>query len=83
VANASHAVCQEASTPACAFFAGGLEFQRRSIVAPDGTGSDGPYPQTKELSGGFTVIDVPTGEASLEWAARLRSPTWSTAIKRS
>jgi hypothetical protein len=32
---------------------------------------DGPYPQTKELSGGFTVVDVPTREAALGWAAKI------------
>lgn len=29
------------------------------------------YPQTKELSGGFTVVDVPTREAALERAAEI------------
>jgi hypothetical protein len=40
-------------------------------VATDGTVTDGPYPQTKELSGGFTVVDVPTREAAHEWAAKI------------
>ena len=71
VARAAHAVVQDALNAGVYLFAGGLEFQRPSIVATDGTVSDGPYSQTKELSGGFTVIDVPTREAALEWAAKI------------
>ena len=40
-------------------------------MATDGTVTDGPYPRTKELSGGFTVVDVPTRDAALEWAAKI------------
>jgi len=53
VAKAAHAVTQEALTAGVYVFAGGLEFQRPSVVAPDGTVTDGPYAHTKELSGGF------------------------------
>lgn len=31
---------------------------------------DGPYAETKEQLGGFIVIDVPSQETALEWAAR-------------
>jgi hypothetical protein len=71
VAKAAHAVVQEALNAGVYLFAGGLEFQRPAIVATDGTITDGPYPQTKELSGGFIIIDVPTWEAALEWAAKV------------
>lgn len=71
VANAAHAVVQEAINAGVYIFSGGLGFQRPSIVAPDGTVTDGQYPQTKELSGGFTIVEVPTQEAALEWAARI------------
>ena len=71
VARAAHAVIQEALNAGVYLFAGGLEFQRPSIVATDGTVTDGPYSQTKELSGGFTVVDVPRREAALEWAAKI------------
>ena len=52
-------------------FGAGLESQRASVVATDGTVTDGPYPQTRELSGGFTLVDVPTREAALAWAAKI------------
>ena len=71
VAKAAHAVIQEALNAGVYLFAGGLEFQRPSIVATDGTVTDGPYPQTRELSGGVTIVDVPTREAALEWAAKI------------
>jgi hypothetical protein len=71
VAKAAHAVVQDALNAGVYLFAGGLEFQRPSIVATDGTVTDGPYSQTRELSGGFTVIDVPTREAALAWAAKI------------
>jgi hypothetical protein len=71
VAKAAHAVVQDALNAGVYLFAGKLEFQRPSIVATDGTVTDGSYPQTKELSGGFTVVDVPTREAAVEWAAKI------------
>src|SRR6516225_1875373 len=71
VAKAAHAVVQEALNAGVYLFAGGLAFQRPSVVTPDGTVADGPYAQTKELSGGFTIVDVPTREAALEWAAKI------------
>jgi hypothetical protein len=71
VAKAAHAVVQDALNADVYLFAGGLEFQRPSVVATDGTVTEGPYPQTKELSGGFTIVDVPTREAALEWAAKI------------
>ena len=32
--------------------------------------TDGPFAETKEVLGGFYVIDVPDLDAALEWAAR-------------
>jgi hypothetical protein len=52
-------------------FSGGLQSQRASIVATDGTVTDGPFPETKEVLGGFAVVDVPTREQALEWAAKI------------
>ena len=51
--------------------AGGLEDQSASVVATDGTITDGPYPETKEVIGGFAVVDVPSREEALEWAAKI------------
>ena len=68
VARAAHAAVQEAINAGVYVFAGGLENQPASIVATDGTVTDGPYP---EAIGGFCVVDVPSREEALEWAAKI------------
>jgi hypothetical protein len=68
VAKAAHAVCQEAIKAGVFVCAGGLEEQRASIVAADGTVTDGPYP---EAIGGVTVIEVPSRAEALKWAAKI------------
>jgi hypothetical protein len=32
--------------------------------------TDGPYPETKAVIGGFVIIDESSREAALEWAAK-------------
>jgi hypothetical protein len=70
VGKASHAVVQEAVNAGVRVFGGGLERQRASIVATDGMVTDGPYPETKEVIGGFSVVDVASREEALAWAAK-------------
>jgi len=72
VAKAAHAVVQEAKDAGGWVFGGGLESQRATVVATDGTLTDGPYPETKEVLGGFSVIDVPSREEALEWGCQDR-----------
>ena len=71
VAEASHRVVQEAKDAGVWVFGGGLQSQSASIVATDGTVTNGPDPETKAVIGGFSIIDVPSREEALEWAARL------------
>ncbi|MFF0255029.1 YciI family protein [Micromonospora zamorensis] len=71
VGKASHAVVQEAVNAGLWVYGGGLERQRASIVATDGTVTDGPYPETREVIGGFSVVDVATREEALAWAAKM------------
>lgn len=35
---------------------------------------DGPFAETKELIAGYTLIEVPTREAALEWSRRFPAP---------
>ena len=70
VGEAAHKVVQEAKDAGAWVFGGGLQSQRASIVATDGTVSDGPYPETKEVIGGFVVVEVPSRAQALEWAAK-------------
>ena len=67
VAKTSHAVVQEAINAGVFVSSGGLEDQKASIVATDGTVTDGPHP---EGIGGFCIVDVPSREEALEWAAK-------------
>ena len=71
VARDAQEVVREARDAGVWVFGGGLESQRASIVASDGTVTDGPYPETKEVIGGFAVVDVPSREEALEWAAKI------------
>ena len=70
VAKAAHAVVQEAVNAGVWVFGGGLERQRASVVATDGMVTDGPYPETKEVIGGFSVVDVASREEAVVWAAK-------------
>jgi hypothetical protein len=65
VGKAAHAVCQEAIDAGAFVRASGLD--QLTVVAADGTVTDGPYP---EAVGGVTVIDVPSREEALKWAAK-------------
>jgi hypothetical protein len=71
VAEAAHKVVYAAKDAGVWIFGGGLLSQRASIVATDGTVTDGPYPETKAVIGGFSIIDVPSHEEALEWAAKI------------
>jgi hypothetical protein len=70
VGRAAHEVVQEAVNAGVWVIGGGLASQRASVVATDGTVTDGPYPETKAVLGGFCVVDVPSREEALAWAAR-------------
>ena len=71
VSEASHKVVREAKNAGVWIFGGGLLSQTASIVATDGTVSNGPYPETKAVIGGFSIIDVPSREEALAWAAKI------------
>jgi hypothetical protein len=71
VGKAAHAVLQEAVIAGVWVLGGGLESPRVSVVATDGTVTDGPYPENKEVIGGFSIIEVPSREEALEWAAKI------------
>lgn len=71
VSEASHAVVREAKAAGVWIFGGGLLSQQASIVASDGSVSAGPYPETKAVIGGFSIIEVPSRDEALQWAAKL------------
>jgi hypothetical protein len=72
VAEAAHAVVQDAMDAGVWVFGGGLySHEEVSVVATDGTVTDGPQPESKAYIGGFSVLDVPSRDEALEWAARI------------
>lgn len=70
VGRAAHAVVQEAQDAGVWIFGAGLQSQRASIVSPDETVVEGPYPETKAVLGGFAIVDVASREQALEWASK-------------
>src|ERR1700721_1518815 len=68
VAKAARSAVQEAINAGVYVSAGGLENQPASIVDTGGAVTDGPYP---EAIGGFTLVDVPSREEALRWAAKI------------
>ncbi len=71
VSEASRAVVRDAKGAGVWIFGGGLMRQQATIVAPNGKASPGPRPETKAVLGGFSIIEVPTREEALSWAARI------------
>ena len=70
VAEAAHAVVQEAMDAGVWVFGGGLRpHEELSVVATDGTVTDGP--ESKAYVGGLTIVDVPSRKEALEWAAKI------------
>jgi len=70
VDKAAHQVVQEAKDAGVWVFGGGVESQQASVVATDGTVSDGAYPETKAVLGGFAIVDVSSRGEALGWAAK-------------
>jgi hypothetical protein len=73
VAEESHKVVREAKAAGVWIFGGGLQRQQASIVGTGGTVSAGPFPETKAVVGGFSILEVPTRDEALEWAAKIAS----------
>ncbi len=71
VGELAHAVVREAKAAGVWIFGGGVQRQRSSIVAIDGTITDGPVPEKKAVVGGFSIIEVSSREEALVWAARI------------
>jgi hypothetical protein len=71
VAKAVRVVEEEGRRTGVWVYAAGLEHQVPSVVATDGTVTDGPYPESKEHLGGFTVVEVASREEALKWAAKI------------
>lgn len=71
VDKAAHAVLEEAKRAGVWVTGGGLtQYQQMSVVTTGGSVTDGPVPGKNAYLGGFSIVDVPSREQALEWAAK-------------
>lgn len=70
VGEAARVVVRDAKAAGIWIFGCGIERQRSTVVAPDGTVAAGPEREAKAVIGGFAIIEVETREEALAWAAR-------------
>lgn len=72
VGEAARAVIREAKAAGLYVFGGGINTDVAPVrVAADGAVTNGTYPQTREFDGGFCVLDLPSREAAIQWAAKI------------
>jgi hypothetical protein len=72
VGEAARAVIREAKADRLYVFGGGInEGVAPLMVAGDGTVSSATYLETRELDGGFCVLELPSREAAIQWAAKI------------
>jgi hypothetical protein len=72
VADASHAVVREAKAAGVWVFGGGIDESVPPVrVDAEGGVTAGTYPETAAIEGGYTVLEVPTRDDALAWAARI------------
>jgi hypothetical protein len=72
VADAAHAVVREAKDAGVWVFGGGIDESIAPVrVSADGAVAEGTYPQTARIEGGYTVLELPSYDAAVEWAAKI------------
>ncbi len=71
VAETAHAVVREAKEAGVWVFGGGIDESVAPVrVTADGTVLQGTYPQTQHLEGGYSILELPTYDDALRWAAK-------------
>lgn len=72
VGAAARAVIAQARAAGVYVFAGGIDTTLPPVlVAANGAVTAGGYPWAPVLDGGFTVLELPSREAAIAWAARI------------
>jgi hypothetical protein len=72
VGEAARMVIREAKQAGVYVFGGGINADvPPQLVAADGSVTNETYPQTKEFNGGFCVLELPSREAAIHWAAKI------------
>jgi len=68
----AHAVIDEAKAAGVHIFGGGIDEDVPPVlVSADGSVAEGGYSWAPPLDGGFTVLELPSREAAVAWAARI------------
>lgn len=68
----AHTVIEEAKAAGVYVFAGGIdEAAPPVLVSADGAVTEGGYAWAPPLNGGFTVLELPTRDEAVAWAARI------------
>lgn len=68
----AHAVIEEAKVAGVYVFGGGIDEDVPPVlVSADGKVAAGGYAWAPQLNGGFTVLELPTREDAVAWAARI------------
>ncbi|WP_182354959.1 YciI family protein [Flaviflexus huanghaiensis] len=71
-AEESHAVVREARDAGVWIFGGAIDESFPPVlVEGDGAVTRGTYPETAAIDGGYAIIDAPTIEEGLSWAAKI------------
>jgi hypothetical protein len=82
------AVLGEMKAAGAYVFAGGLEEEPETVFTADPTSgtvviTDGPFIETKEILGGFTVVDAPDDENARMWAGKVAAACgWPQEVRR-
>lgn len=72
VGEAARTVIREAKAAGVYVFGGGINDDVAPVmVAADGAVTNDTYPQTKQFDGGFCVLELPSREAAIHWAAKI------------
>jgi hypothetical protein len=72
VGEAARGVIRAAKEAGVYVFAGGINEQVAPLmVAANGTVTNETYTQTREFNGGFCVLELPSRDAAIEWAANI------------
>jgi len=72
VGRAAHAVIDDAKAAGVYVFAGGIDEDVPPVlVSATGAIAEGGYSWVPQLDGGFTVLELPSREHAVEWAARI------------
>lgn len=72
IGEAARAVIREAKDAGIYVFGGGINAEVAPVlVAADQSCTEETYRQTRELDGGFCVLELPTRSAAVHWAAKI------------